>query len=85
MDLNKVKLGYTPLSDSIYLYLHGKNPHVALDKREAEADVMAVLVEHMMHGAPKGAEKTVEFGDKKYVVRVTPLTEADGGEESDVY
>ena len=80
MDLNKVKLGYAPLSDRIYLYRHGKDPNVALDKREAEADVMAVLVEHMMHGAPKGAEKTVEFGDKKYVVRVTPLTEANGEE-----
>ena len=82
MDLSKIKLGYSPLSDSIYLYRHGKNPNMALDKRPAEADVMAVLVEHMMYGAPKGAEKTVEFGDKKYVVRVTPLTEADGGEES---
>ena len=79
MDLNKVKLGYTPLSDSIYLYRHGKDPNVALDKREAEADVMTVLVEHMMYDAPKGAEKVIEFGDKKYVVRVTPLAEAAAG------
>lgn len=81
MDLSKVKLGYSPLSDSIYLYRHGKNPNMALDKRPAEADVMAVLVEHMMNGAPKGTEKVIEFGDRRYVLRVTPLTEAtDGGE-----
>ena len=76
MDLNKVKLGYAPLSDRIYLYRHGKNPNVALDKREAEADVMTVLVEHMMHDAPKGAEKTISFGDKEYIVRVTPIVKA---------
>jgi hypothetical protein len=72
MDLKKVKLGYSPLSDSIYLYRHGKDPNLAIDKRDAEADVMAVLVEHMMHDAPKGSEKIVQFGDKKYNVRVTP-------------
>lgn len=72
MNLKNIKLGYSPLSDNIYLYRHGKDPKVALDKRKAEADVMAVLVEHMMHDAPEGAEKTIEFGDKKYIVRVTP-------------
>jgi len=70
--LDNIKLGYSPLSDSIYMYRHGKDPGLALDKREAEADVMAVLVQHMMHDAPKGAEKTIEFGTKKYVIRVTP-------------
>ncbi|MFW6046547.1 MAG: hypothetical protein ACOCP4_02010 [Candidatus Woesearchaeota archaeon] len=77
IDLNKIKLGYTPLTDSIYLYRHGKDPRLALDKREAEADVISVLIEHMMNGAPKGAEKTVSFGDKKYKIRVEPIISED--------
>jgi len=72
MDLEKVKLGYSPLSDSIYLYRHGKDSNLALEKREAEKDVMAVLVEYMMHNAPKGSEKIVQFGEKKFNVRITP-------------
>jgi len=72
MELNKVKLGYSPLTDTIFLYRHGKDHALALDKREAEADVMAVLVAHMMHGAPKGSEKVITLGDKQYTIMVTP-------------
>lgn len=46
MSLDKVLLGYSPLSDTIYMYRYGKQRNIALDKRNAEADVMAVLVEH---------------------------------------
>lgn len=72
--LENIKLGHSPLTDTIYLYRHGKDPALALDKREAEGDVMAVLIEHMMHQAPDGAEKIVSFGDARYLVRVTPIT-----------
>lgn len=72
MGLDKIKLGHSPLTDTIFLYRHGKDPALALDKREAEADVMSVLVAHMMHGAPKGAEKVITLGDKQYTIRVTP-------------
>ena len=72
IDLNKIKLGHSPLTDSIFLYRHGKDPEFALDKREAETDVMAVLVEHMMYNAPRGAEKVITLGDKQYTIRVTP-------------
>jgi hypothetical protein len=72
MELDKIKLGHSPLTDTIFLYRHGKDQNSALDKREAEADVMAVLVAHMMHDAPKGSEKVITLGDKQYTVRVTP-------------
>lgn len=74
MNLNYLKLGHSPLTDSIFLYRHGKNSTVALDKRYAEHDVMAVLVEHMMHQAPRGSEKVIRLGDQKYLIRLTPLT-----------
>lgn len=80
MELNKIKLGHSPLTDTIFLYRHGKDPALALDKRNAEADVMAVLVAHMMHDAPKGSEKVITLGDKQYTVRVTPNNQIEGRE-----
>ena len=77
MNLKNVKLGHSPLTDTIFLYRHGKDHAFALDKREAEADVMAVVVEHMMHDAPKGSEKVITLGDKQYTIRVTPNATAD--------
>lgn len=75
VDLRKIRLGHSPLTDTIFLYRHGKDPALALDRREAEADVMAVLVAHMMHDAPNGSQKVITLGDKQYIVRVTPLNE----------
>lgn len=74
MDLSKVKLGHSPLTDSIFLYRHGKDVALALDKREAEADVMAVLVAHMMHDSPRGSQKEIKLGGDRYIVRVTPVS-----------
>ena len=78
MDLDKIKLGHSPLTDTIFLYRHGKNPAISLDKRKAEADVMSVLVQHMMHEAPRGSEKRITLGDQKYLVRVTPVSGGSG-------
>lgn len=72
MKLDNIKLGHSPLTDTIFLYRHGKDPALALDRREAEPDVMAVLIAHMMHNAPRGSEKIITLGDKKYTVSVTP-------------
>ena len=72
MNLDNIKLGHSPLTDTIFLYRHGKDINLALDKREAEADVMCVLVAHMMHDAPNGSEKIITFGDKQYTMRLTP-------------
>lgn len=72
MDLSKIKLGYSPLTDSIFMYRHGKDHGLALDKREAEGDVMSVLIAHMMHNAPKGSEKIITLGAEQYMIRVTP-------------
>ena len=78
MELHSIKLGHSPLTDTIFLYRHGKDPDLALDKREAESDVMSVLIAHMMHDAPKGSEKVITLGDKQYTVRVTPNVELTG-------
>jgi len=71
--LNNIKLGYSPLDDTIYLYRHGKDIRVALDRRKAESDVVASLVEKMMCGAPKGSKMVVTLGEKQYRITVEPV------------
>jgi hypothetical protein len=71
--LENITIGHSPLSDSLFLYRHGKDPHLALDKREAKVDVLAAIIQYMMHNSPKGAEQIVTLGDKKYCIKVTPV------------
>lgn len=73
IDLHKIKLGYSPLTETIYLFRHGKDINTALDKREAEKDVMVVLIDYMMHDSPKGSIKNVRLGDKYYEIIVRPI------------
>jgi hypothetical protein len=75
MSLENIKIGHSPLTDSLFIYRHGKDPRLALDKREAKRDVLTAVIEYMMHGSSKGAEQIVTLGDKKYCVRVTPVDE----------
>lgn len=74
-DLFNIQLRHSQLSDKIYLCRFGKDPHLALDKREAEHDVMAVLVEHMLWQAPEGSVKTFTLGEQKYELRLVPVQE----------
>ena len=73
VNLDKIKLGHSGLTDTIYLYRHGKDPVMALDKREADGDVMSVFVQKMMYGAPKGATMNLKLGDEYFVVSCKPI------------
>lgn len=75
MRLDKIKLGHSPLTETIYLYRGRKDPALARDKRVAEDDMVAALVAWMMHNAPRGSEKVITLGDKRYTVKVTPTME----------
>lgn len=70
--LENIRIVHSPLSDSIFIIRVGVDKGLALDKREAEADLMTALVDHMMYNAPKGSEKDVTINGKSYTVRVTP-------------
>jgi hypothetical protein len=65
MSLEKISLGYSPLSDTIYLYRHGKDPALSLEKREFKSEVIGVVVSMLMHDAEHGSSMTVssENGD----------------------
>lgn len=71
--MKNIKIAHNPLTNKIYLYRHGKDPTVALDKRDAEADVFIALIGHMMYNSPRGSIKTVTIGEKQYTITVTPI------------
>jgi len=78
--LDKIKLGYSPLSEEIFLYRHGKVENEALDKRLAESDVMKVITLKMMDGADKGASIDYHFGEQWYRLTVEKIeNEGDDG------
>jgi hypothetical protein len=77
LDLNKVKLGYSGLTQSIYLYRHGKKVHEALDNRNADKDVMAVITDKMMDNAKNGSSLDYRFGEQWYRLTVEKIKEPD--------
>ena len=72
-DLNKMKIGHSPLDDTIYLFRHGVDETEALDKRDAEADVMSAVITKMMHEAPNGSALRITLGDSQYDLSVSPV------------
>lgn len=71
--LDKVKVVHSPLTDKLYIARFGKDPRAALETREAEAEIMAALVEHMMFETPNGSKKEFSFGDQRYRVTLVPI------------
>lgn len=75
--IEKISLGYSPLSNMIYLFRHGKDPNLALEKREAMKDVLAVIVEYLMDESPKGSTINFTLGDNDYKLTLKPTLKED--------
>ena len=73
MNLDKIGVRHSPLSDSLYLCRFGKDSCVALDKRNIEPEVMEAITNHMMMDAPKGSKKKYKIGDNWYELQITPI------------
>lgn len=65
--VEKHRIGYSALTNSIYLYRHGKDQHTALSKREAEPEVVSAVIQRVL---ADGGELNVSFGDRKFVITV---------------
>lgn len=76
MDLNKIKLGVAALSGEIYIYRHGKNEEIVLDKRNVTGEVMKVVTEYILEGMPTGATLNYNIGDKTYEMTVKPVDDS---------
>lgn len=62
VNLDNIQLRHSALTDRIYLCRFGKDPGLALDKREAEADAVSVVVDHMMHARRAAQKRACVFG-----------------------
>ena len=73
LDLNKIKIGHSSLTDTLFIYRHGVDKKNVLDKREAEADVFSAIINRLMYGAPKGSTMKVTLGEDIYEISVKPI------------
>ena len=81
--MRNIKLGYSPLGDTIYIYRHGRNSQVALEKLNIMGDFLFVLQDWMLHDMPEGA-KTVFMSDgKHYELVLKPITEDEYNSRKD--
>jgi len=64
VDMNKIGIRFSPLSERIVLARFGKDPNVALDTRDAMNDFLQVLVQFV----GVGYERQFGGGDEQFVV-----------------
>jgi hypothetical protein len=81
MKLDKIQLRVAPLSGRVVLARMGKDPNVALDKRDAMNDFLQVLTSYAFEGKmpQPGSEASFNFGagDEQFVVTVKRQNLAD--------
>lgn len=76
MDLSKIKLGVSPLTGNMSIYQYGEDPNESLDKRDAERDVFACVVENKLYSVSIGVLKL-------YEIPVKPTTKPKEGSDVD--
>jgi hypothetical protein len=75
--LEKIKVGFSPLSETIQLYRMGVDPECALETKDVTLEVMSAVVEHLTH-TPNGMGVLHCYNQgvpKVYQVTVTDITE----------
>lgn len=76
-DLNKISIGFSPLTGELYLYRYGRDPNVALEKREAHLDVIWAAIQYLMHDTPRGSSQDICANEQWYRVMVCPIDGPD--------
>ncbi|MFC5353491.1 DUF7446 family protein [Azospirillum himalayense] len=77
MDLKKIRIDASPLTNRIRIARVGKDGTVALDTRDATGECIGAVIEHVLHKAPKGATLNVTRGDgMAYELTVKPVDAA---------
>lgn len=77
MDMNRIRVATSPLSGQIHIYRHGKDPHIALDRRDCTQEAIIAFAEMMLHDSPKGARVSVRLGDKACEIVAKPMSVED--------
>ena len=68
------RIGWSPLSNTINLYRHGKDPSLALDQRNALNEVLTAAMRYLMDDRhPSGAVR-MEFNGRVYQLTADDVT-----------
>lgn len=71
--LNKIKIGNSPLTNTVQLYRMGKDPHAALESKDITADAVAAVVENLLKRPNNEAVLTAtheKHGKCKFIIGV---------------
>jgi hypothetical protein len=72
--LERIKLGIDPQTGQVFIYRHGSNPGIALEKRSAFQDLFMCYIGLMMFGAEKNhREEEISIGGRRYRISATML------------
>lgn len=73
--VNNHRIGWSPLSNQINLYRHGKDPSLALEQRDALNEVLTAAMHYLMDERhPSGAVR-MEFNGKVYQLSADDVTD----------
>ena len=78
--LKNIKVGHSPLTNSIYIYSHGDDQNVAEEKRLAESEVVAAVIDMVLYRSPENGTTHVRFGESKFELQVRPMTDEEWSE-----
>ena len=71
MKLQNIKIGVSPITNDIYLYRHGKDPSIALDKRDLEpVEIYSILIEQLNYADTNESTIAVHGKDNSYEIRI---------------
>jgi hypothetical protein len=78
VDLKDVRIGYSPLSGAIYMYVPDEQG-LANIKKPCEEDLLFAFIGHMLHGPEftEGAAKNICMGTQWYTVTAKKIDAPD--------
>ena len=71
--LDKIKIGFSPLSKNLMVYRMGKHPGISLESRQFTNEIFGAVVEKLMHNNPYGSTQVVTAGDLQWEVTCVPI------------
>jgi len=75
--LDNITVGHSPLTNRLFIYRFGKkNPHMALDKREATSEVLNSALRHLLVLLKEGASIEFDIDSSKYRLDIDKIGDA---------
>ncbi len=71
--IENIRVGLSPLSNELFIYRHGKDPRLALEKRSATPEIMSTVMDYFFHDVEDdvpGIEQTFEINGDLFQVTI---------------